>query len=664
MAQSENIEKRRKALNQICDNLSIIKDYDQAWHDLIQIRRINDINIRLQVVDALTTIFPYVSDKMLAWVDLNNNIIDKNWIIRVRTVKALSSVFPQVPEKKKAWSDLIRLSKDVDGDILWRIGDALCTAFPFVSDIDESWTNLIELLQEINHKTVKMRIIKTLGLAFPHATDKKQAWTNLIKHIKDSDRDVQFRVVIAISAAFPYVCDEVWAWKDLHHLSKDFRNYIRWTAAYSIGLVFPCVQDKEQAWADLHRLALDKDYSVRYSIAKNLGSAFPYVPDKEQAMADLHQLALDDDDDVRIYAYHSLGTSSIFKATIAENIEIYKEEIEKAIIFFENVSKEASSSNPASFCLPFYKSFYTITFQNDVNLPLESEAELKEYLEKDVLKLEDHDEQIKENETAIQEYLIEAKYAIEGSKSKEKLLETVENLAKALKEVQTTSEIGLEAMKCDLNIYRQYCENATNLLDITKEMAPTATDLIRKGLPIIDEKIKKIIADIQKNANKLCKKTQGTSFEKSGIEINRIGIDLLQIRDQIGLIKNINNLQDELSNICISIPEEYREEGCKLLEKAKNEPFIEDKLPLFNMVLSKISTQRIFEKKQAEVSVSLIDNLANPVTIATFFGTVGGAVTLYLGYDKYTVISVVISVLLFIFLVTMKLTKRRLSEKP
>ena len=99
----------------------------------------------------------------------------------------------------------------------------------------------------------------------------------------------------------------------------------------------------------------------------------------------------------------------------------------KQLTFFEKAVQESlySIENPSQFCLPFYRSFYTIIFKKQ---------EAKEEVDK---------------------YLAEAKNAIEGSKSKELLFEAVKNLANALKEVQNLGNLGFEAKKDKLNFYRQ-----------------------------------------------------------------------------------------------------------------------------------------------------------------------------------------------------------------
>ncbi|HII05944.1 MAG TPA: hypothetical protein HA349_01090 [Methanotrichaceae archaeon] len=183
----------------------------------------------------------------------------------------------------------------------------------------------------------------------------------------------------------------------------------------------------------------------------------------------------DEDRYVRVSANHSLGKASIFKATEAEGEEDFRRELENALKYFERSAAEASFFNPAKFCLPFYRSFYVLTFKKEG-----SEAE-------------------------VQKSLAEAKSASEGSKSKEDLLKAVENLSNALKETQSLRERGFEAAKCDLNSYRLYCDRAVELLDETEERAPGASKIIKMGLPIIDQRIKNLLEGIRDKSEEICK---------------------------------------------------------------------------------------------------------------------------------------------------------------
>lgn len=397
--------------------------------------------------------------------------------------------------------------------------------------------------------------------------------------------------------------DKYQAWTDLQKLTYDADSVVLFRATGALCSYFPHVPDKEQAWAEMNRLAHDEnDNFVRLRATGGLGSAFQYVPNKEKAWADMIRLTLDKDHHyLRAFANHSLGRACIFKATEAESEEDFRNELEKALEFFEKSSEEGPDSNPAKFCLPFYRSLYTITFKKQ------------------------------RAEVEVQKYLGEAKNAVKGSESKEKLLEAVENLSNALKEVQKVQEMDFNTMKSDLNAYRLYCERAADLLDTTEDKAPGATKLIRRGLPIIDQKIKKIITEIQEKASIFCKQTQDTPLEDLGKEIYRQGKNFSLIRDPIGLEKGITNLQSALAAICAKMPESERIEACELLKKVNEELLIEDKLPLINMVLSKFSSQMDkaggidrLEKKLDEIMISLKPGIREELTItvgAEFLGT-------------------------------------------
>jgi hypothetical protein len=156
-------------------------------------------------------------------------------------------------------------------------------------------------------------------------------------------------------------------------------------------------------------------------------------------------------------------------------------------------------------------------------------------------------------------------------------------------------------MKSDINAYRCYCDRACELLDTTEDKAPGASRLIRKGLPIIDERIKGIIAEIQEKAKALCKQVKYTDYKEIGQQVNNVGQELTKIRDPIGLEKSVNNMLIPLSAMCEKMPKTERGEACELLEKIKQEQYVEDKLPLINMLLSKFSSQ--MDKKNVYVNV-------------------------------------------------------------
>ncbi|MCX9011981.1 MAG: HEAT repeat domain-containing protein [Candidatus Methanoperedens sp.] len=519
-----------------------------------------DVEERIEAVELLEKNWTVIPDKEQSWDDLILLIQDKSSAVRRRAVTIVGSIFPHVFEKEKAGEDLHRLIKGNSGDMLLIVADVLISAFPYIPD-------------------------------------KKQAWDDLHRLTLENSGDLRWRAADVIGSVYPYIPNKKQAWDDINRLSRDMRSGVRWGAAEAIGLVYPIIPDKEQAWKDLHRMTQDMDKHVRWGAARAIGLAYPIIPDKEQAWKDLHRMTQDADKYVQAYANYSLGKISIFKATGTQNEDSFRKELENALEFFS--LSRSTYINPARFCLPFYKSFYAITFKKE-----ETEAE-------------------------VQTYLAEAKRAVEGSMSKEKLLEAVENLANALKKAHKA--MNFDEIKSDLNAYRHYCERAADILDETEDKAPGATKLIRRGLPIIDKRIRELITEIQENAKTLCKQIKDTPFENLGKEVIRVSQAFPQIRDPIGLEKGFINLWTALSTICAKMPEEERGEACELLKKASDEPYIEDKLPLISMVLSKISSQisaakniDTVEKKLDKIIVSLKPGIREELVIsvgAEFSGT-------------------------------------------
>ncbi len=227
-------------------------------------------------------------------------------------------------------------------------------------------------------------------------------------------------------------------------------------AAESLGSAFPSIPDeyKNQAWQDLHRLTADQDSYVRQGAARSLGSAFPTIPDeyKNQAWQDLIRLTADQKSEVRVYAYHSLGRACVFKATAAAEDKAFQENLEKAIEFFEKSSQEAKYYNPAEFCLPFYRSFFAVTFQ---------EAGSQEQVNR---------------------YLAEAKGAVAGSKSQDAATrgsrEPLPSAARGPPGQRTPGSAscpgGLSAI---LRPRRQSCWTRR------KVVAPGASKVVRRGCP-------------------------------------------------------------------------------------------------------------------------------------------------------------------------------------
>lgn len=400
--------------------------------------------------------------------------------------------------------------------------------------------------------------VSDFGLIFGQLADKNQAWDDLHMLVSDNANNMRREAAYALGSAFSHIPDKQQAWDDLHRLTEDSDNGVRWRAAEALGNEYSHIPNdyKQQAWNDLYRLTQDKDYFARRCAAEALGNAYSHIPNKykQQTLDDLLWLTQDEDSDVRALAYLSIGKIFIFRAVDAENEEYFKKEMEEAIRYFEKSSQQGTYSNPAKFCLPFYRSVYTITF--------------------------------KKNEADIHKYIAEAKSAVEGSESKEKLFEAVENLSNALGEVQKVK--NFDEMKSELKAYLKYCERAAELLSSAEEKTPGAASILKKGLPIIDARIKGIIEEIQEKANMVCKQTKGTGtpYEPLGCEVNQWAKKMMSEKDYFKSEKNASRIIHILGEFCKLLPPDKRVYTCDLIEEINGEEELGDKLSKIVLVLT------------------------------------------------------------------------------
>ena len=542
MVQSEDWKERKKAVKQLQRDFADLPDKEQAWNDLLELTK------------------------------------DDKRHVRSFATSALGSVFQHAMDKEQAWNELFALTKNGDGYVRSGAASSLGSAFQHVTNKEQATKELFALTKN-GDSYVRSGVASSLGSAFQHVTDKEQATKELFALTKNDDEFVRMNAAFALGPAFQHVTDKEQATKELFELTKDWNSYVRSGAASSLSSAFPYVMDKEQATNELFELTKDADEFVRMGAVNTFGSVFPHVTDKEQATNDLMLFTKDEDKVMRVLANHSLGKACIFSATIAGSDTEFREEMEKALEFFEKASSEATSNfNPVKFCLPFYRSFQIIISGKD-----------------DV-------------EEEIQKYLTEAKKAVEGSESKEKLLEAVKILSNALKEVQKIKGLSLEDKQCELDNYRKHCENIDALLDSTKDKAPVATELARRSASMVNENIKQTITEIEEKAEALCRQTQGTSYEEFGIKANQVGKTLLNTNDLEEINHNIVILGVILTGLCNKMPKKDKGEACELLKLFNQESNFKNKLSLANTILSKVSSQ-----------ISKNDSIVNtPATVAAF----------------------------------------------
>ncbi len=493
-------------------------------------------------------------------------------------VEQLRSNFADLPDKEGAWEDLHQLTGDEDDNVRWGAVEVLGSVFQHIPDKEQAQKDLHQRIGD-KYSGVRRGATYSLGTVFPYVLDKEQAQKDLHQRTRDEyedDADVRWLAARALGYVFQHIPDKKEAWQDLIWLTKDEDKYVQLGAVDALGSAFQHALDREEAWNDLHRLTGSEDVYVRLGAAGALGSAFQHVPDKKQVWRDLIWLTEDEDKYVRASANHSLGRAFIFEATEAEGSDDFKSELKKAIQFFERSLKEGVDSNSSSFCLPFYKSFYSLTFEKAGA------------------------------EEEVQRYLADAKSASEGSENKETFLEAVENLANALSEVQKVTDF--DAMKSDLNAYRQYCDRAVDLIGDASEGAPGAAQVLRRGLSIINERIR----EIPERAEALCRETWDTPLKELGLATSRYAREL-PTQYTLAMTMSLGEVAGFARDWCEYLPTDKKADVCEQLDNLTGMELSEQGATLArvfehvqeNIHLPKIQTVPIIGRAQEIVRIAV-----------------------------------------------------------
>jgi len=445
--------------------------------------------------------------------------------------------------------------------------------FNSLEDKEAAWKDLIKLAQD-DDSLVRKCTGEALKSIFGQVPDKTQAWMDLHSLTRDRDRQARFSAAEAIESIFEQIPDKEQAWMDLHSLAQDEDRLVRFKAAEAIGGIFGQAPDKEQAWIDLHSLTQDKSEFVRMRTAEAFGAIFGQVTDKEQAWMDLHSLTQDKDEYVRMYSYHSLGRASILKAIESKDKNTLRKEMQAALDYFEKSVNESEFS-PARFCHPFYRSYFAITFQGG-------------------------------SKETIQRYLDDAKTAVGESKSKDELLNAVENLAEALHEAQKLRNRPIQEVSRDLKTYEWYCNQAAMHMTSAEDKAPVAVKLIRLCNPRIKESIQTTIKEIQDIARQICQSAQNKGPEAEGF-CNQIN-DAAGSLSGEGLtetLKTISDIASILNEKCILLPIDERDLVQAQLNSLDNTEAIPKKLDVikgvFKFFLSRIQKDDMFFRKLGEM---------------------------------------------------------------
>ncbi len=586
---SDEPKERIKALNQLKGNFPLLPDKQQSWSHLHGLVNDSDSDVRFQLANVLGSVFSQVPDKEQAWGDLKKLMLDENSYVRREAAEALKTVLQHIPNEIQVWDALHKLTFDEDSAIRVTALEVMGITFQNLPDKEEAWGDLHRLTSDLN-LYVRREATSTLRSTYQHLPEKQKAWKDLIKLSLDKSRKVRIGAGWALRTVFQYVPDREQAWEDLHRLLSYENSEVRNSIVGILGIIFSYIPDKQIAWNDLHRLSTDRDWDVRYRFIDVICSIFPYVPDKEQAWYDLYRLttdknwnvrskaadsisiifpympnkrrawddiyklANDQESDITKYANHSLGKVSIFKASQAEEENEYRKELENAIRFFEKASQGSGGNNPSQFCLPFYRSFYALTFKK---------YDLRE----------------------VDKYLTETRNEIRGSESRKTLYEFVESLSNALKEVNDLEKLNLEIKKRELNFYRKYCDRAAEIIKITEEELPFATKAIRKGLPILDRNLKNLLDEIKEKAKVSLQELKGTGAEEIACSVSS-EVARWEISSQEELTINIEKIVSILKSKIPNLQENKQIHD--KIESIKNAKNIEEQFEILNTIIQLI----------------------------------------------------------------------------
>jgi hypothetical protein len=290
-----------------------------------------------------------------------------------------------------------------------------------------------------------------------------QAWAYLIQLVLDRNTTIWEQSSWELKYLFPYLPDKGSACADIHNLARNKERQIRNSIAGILHLAFPYYLDKEQAWGDLESLMYDKESIVRRNAISSAGSVYSYILQKELVWGDLVQFAQEKDRDIRIIANDSLGNICIHKAIETESLEVFKDEFDKALKYFETSSREEVMSSYSKFSLKFYTFVYNLIF----------------------------------NDKFVEYNLYRMKYCSKDSKYRTILLDIIDNVCKGIGEIKKVKSIG--DLHGGLDAYENYMVKARELLKMKGEYEDDAIRLVSKVLPIIEERVKVMADNIQKH---------------------------------------------------------------------------------------------------------------------------------------------------------------------
>src|SRR5665647_2766973 len=170
------------------------------------------------------------------------------------------------------------------------------------------------------------------------------------------------------------------------------------------------------------------------------------------------------------------------------------------------------------------------------------------------------------------------------------LFDAVDNLAKALKEVQSLENKTLENKKDELSCYMRYCEQAAELMSETGQVYPYSTEVLRKGFPILDRKLKLLLKEIQEKAKTACKESKGTDAEEIACAVSR-EVQKWEIGSQEEMTQKVEDVAYILKAKVADLPE--NEYVLNKIEAMRHERDITKQYEALLFVIGQIPTTKV-----------------------------------------------------------------------
>ena len=129
---SSDLSKQKNSLCQVSEHFESFYDRQNAWKSLFELATSEKKSSKINGINLLGLVFPYVPNKEQAWDDLHKLTYSEDILLKWCLLKAIRFSFSFIPDKQQAWEDLVRLGIDNNKDVRMRASYLLGSVFPSV----------------------------------------------------------------------------------------------------------------------------------------------------------------------------------------------------------------------------------------------------------------------------------------------------------------------------------------------------------------------------------------------------------------------------------------------------------------------------------------------------------------------------------------------------